>query len=108
MSSIDVIIPIKGRPELLQNRSLPSLLAQTLQTFKVTIVDDGSTLEEFQKIQEIAVECRRKGLNIDVIQNGGSAGAAGGPMRSPAAGPGAGRGCGCGGGGLADGHHPPS
>ena len=77
MSSIDVIIPIKGRPELLQNRSLPSLLAQTLQTFKVTIVDDGSTLEEFQNIQEIAKEFRQKGLNINVIQNGGTSSAAG-------------------------------
>ncbi len=77
MRSIDIIIPIKGRPELLQDRSLPSLLAQTLPTFKVTIVDDGSTLEDFQKIQDIAGAYRRKGLNIDVIQNGGSAGAAG-------------------------------
>ena len=77
MSSIDIIIPIKGRPELLQHRSLPSLLVQTLSTFKVTIVDDGSTLEEFQKIQEIAGEYRQKGLNIDVIQNGGAAGVAG-------------------------------
>ena len=77
MSSIDIIIPIKGRPELLQERSLPSLLAQTLPTFRVTIVDDGSTLEDFQKIQDIAGAYRQKGLNIDVIQNGGSAGAAG-------------------------------
>ena len=77
MSLIDIIIPIKGRPELLQERSLPSLLVQTLPTFRVTIVDDGSTLEEFQKIQEIAEECRQKGLTIDVIQNGGTAGAAG-------------------------------
>ena len=77
MSLIDIIIPIKGRPELLQDRSLPSLLAQTLPTFKVTNVDDGSTLEEFQKIQEIAEDCRQKGLKIDVIRNGGAAGAAG-------------------------------
>lgn len=77
MSLIDIIIPIKGRPELLQDRSLPSLLAQTLPTFKVTIVDDGSTLEDFQKIQDIAGAYRQKGLNIDVIQNGGSPGAAG-------------------------------
>lgn len=77
MSSIDIIIPIKGRPELLQERSLPSLLEQTLKTFKVTIVDDGSTQEEFQKIQDIAGKYRQKGLKIDVIQNGGSAGAAG-------------------------------
>ena len=77
MRSIDIIIPIKGRPELLHERSLPSLLAQTLQTFKVTIVDDGSTLEEFQNIQEIARKFRQKGLKIDVIQNGGSPGAAG-------------------------------
>ena len=77
MSSIDIIIPIKGRPELLQHRSLPSLLVQTLSTFKETIVDDGSTLEEFQKIQEIAGEYRQKGLNIDVIKNGGAAGVTG-------------------------------
>ena len=77
MRSIDIIIPIKGRPELLQDRSLPSLLAQTLQTFRVTIVDDGSTLEDFQKIQDLAGAYRQKGLNIDVIQNGGSPGAAG-------------------------------
>jgi len=77
MSSIDIIIPIKGRPELLQERSLPSLLAQTLKTFKVTIVEDGSTQEEFQEIQDIAGKYRQKGLNIDVIQNGGAAGAAG-------------------------------
>ena len=77
MSLIDIIIPIKGRPELLQERSLPSLLTQSLSNFRVTIVDDGSTLEEFQTIQEIAEECRRKGLNIDVIQNAGAAGVAG-------------------------------
>lgn len=77
MSLIDIIIPIKGRPELLQDRSLPSLLAQTLQTFRVTIVDDGSTLEDFQKIQDLVGPYRQKGLNIDVIQNGGSPGAAG-------------------------------
>ena len=77
MNSIDIIIPIKGRPELLQDRSLPSLLAQTLQTFKVTIVDDGSTQEEFQQIEEIAKEFRQKGLEIDVIHNNESPGAAG-------------------------------
>ena len=77
MSLIDIIIPIKGRPELLQDRSLPSLLVQTLQTFKVTIVDDGSTKEESQQIEEIAREYRQRGLNIQVIQNGGSPGAAG-------------------------------
>lgn len=77
MNSIDIIIPIKGRPELLQDRSLPSLLAQTLQTFKVTIVDDGSTQEEFQQIEEIAKEFRQKGLEIDVIHNDESPGAAG-------------------------------
>ena len=77
MSSIDIIIPIKGRPELLHDRSLRSLLAQTLQTFKVTIVDDGSTQGEVEQIEEIAEEYRQKGLTIDVIQNGRSSGAAG-------------------------------
>lgn len=77
MSLIDIIIPIKGRPELLQERSLHSLLTQTLSTFSVTIVDDGSTQEEFQQIVEIAKEFRQKGLEIDVIRNGGSPGAAG-------------------------------
>ena len=77
MSSIDIIIPIKGRPELLDDRSLHSLLVQTLQAFKVTIVDDGSTQEEFQQIKEIAEGYRQKGMHIDVLQNRGAAGAAG-------------------------------
>ena len=77
MSSIDIIIPIKGRPELLHDRSLRSLLAQTIQTFKVTIVDDGSTQGELEQIEEIAEEYRQKGLTIDVIKNGRSSGAAG-------------------------------
>ena len=77
MSSIDIVIPIKGRPEMLHNRSLPSLLTQTLKTFKVTIVDDGSTQEEFQKIESIAQNYRKKGIHIDVIRNQGAPGAAG-------------------------------
>ena len=77
MNRIDVIIPIKGRSEMLFRRSLPSLLTQTFQGFKVTIVDDGSTEEDFQKIETAAKEFRQKGLLIDVIQNQGVPGAAG-------------------------------
>lgn len=77
MRSIDVIIPIKGRPQLLNKRSLPSLLHQTLQDFKITIIDDGSDEEDFLQIQSIAEEYRNKGLDIHTYKNGGSAGAAG-------------------------------
>lgn len=77
MNQIDVIIPIKSRSEMLFRRSLPSLLTQTFQGFKVTIVDDGSTEEDFQKIETAAQEFRQKGLLIDVIQNRGIPGAAG-------------------------------
>ena len=77
MSSIDIIIPIKGRPELLHDRSLPSLLAQNLQTFKVTIVDDGSTQREFQQVEGIVEGYRQKGMHISVLQNQGASGAAG-------------------------------
>lgn len=77
MSSIDVIMPVKGRPQLLQERSLPSLLHQSIQDFKVTIIDDGSDPEDFVRIQSIAEEHRNKGLLIDVLKNKGAAGAAG-------------------------------
>lgn len=77
MSYIDVIIPIKGRPRLLRERSLPSLLNQTYKDFKVTIIDDGSDEEDFQHIQSISEEYRNNGLQIDVNKNGGSVGAAG-------------------------------
>ena len=77
MSSIDIIIPIKGSPELLHDRSLPSLLAQNLQTFKVTIVDDGSTQREFQQVEGIVEGYRQKGMHINVLQNQGASGAAG-------------------------------
>lgn len=77
MNNIDIIIPIKGRSEMLQERSLPSLLHQTMQDFKVTIVDDGSAEGDFRQIQSIAEEHRNKGLHIDVVKNEGAAGAAG-------------------------------
>ena len=67
MSSIDVIIPIRAPPSC--SRIAVWLLVGTDPSdFKVTIVDDGSTLEEFQNIQEIAKEFRQKGLNINVIR----------------------------------------
>ena len=77
MSSIDVIIPVKGRPQLLHERSLPSLLNQIMQDFKVTIIDDGSDEEDFRQIQSITEEYRNKGLHIAVVKNDGSTGAAG-------------------------------
>jgi len=77
MSSIDIIIPIKSRPEMLQERSLPSLLNQTFQDFQVTVVDDGSSEEDFQRIQTISRAFSKKGLNIRVIRNEGGSGAAG-------------------------------
>ena len=77
MSSIDVIIPVKGRPRLLHERSLPSLLNQTYKDFKVAIVDDGSQEVEARQILSIAEEYRKKGLVIDVVQNQGVTGAAG-------------------------------
>jgi len=77
MSSIDIIIPIKGRPEMLQERSLPSLLNQSFQDFLVTVVDDGSSEEDFQRIQTITHAFSKKGLNMRVIRNEGRPGAAG-------------------------------
>ncbi len=77
MNKIDVIIPIKGRPHMLRERSLRSLLSQNFTDFKVTIVDDASSEEDFQKIQSIAEEYRNKGLQIDVVKNEGTEGAAG-------------------------------
>ena len=62
---------------MLLERSLPSLAKQTFKTFKVTIVDDGSTRGEFQQIKTIAEEYRQSGLQIDVVQNQGSTGASG-------------------------------
>lgn len=76
MNSIDVIIPVKGRPRLLQERSLPSLLRQTIQGFKVTIIDDGSNEMDFLQIQSTVEDYRNKGLHIDVHKNARSAGAA--------------------------------
>lgn len=77
MSSIDIIIPIKGRPEMLQERSLPSLLNQSFQDFQVTVVDDGSSEEDFQRIQTISHAFSKSGLNMNVIRNEGRSGAAG-------------------------------
>lgn len=77
MSSIDIIIPIKGRPEMLQERSLPSLLNQSFQDFQVTVVDDGSSEEDFQRIQTFTHAFSQKGLNMRVIRNEGRPGAAG-------------------------------
>ena len=77
MTKIDVIIPIKGRPGMLQERSLPSLLKQTLQDFKVTIVDDGSSEEDLRTIDETAKEFSENGLDIAVLKNQGAPGAAG-------------------------------
>ena len=77
MSSIDIIIPIKGRPDMLQERSLPSLLNQSFQDFQVTVVDDGSSEEDFQRIQTISHAFSKKGLNMRVIRNEGKSGAAG-------------------------------
>ena len=77
MSYIDVIIPVKGRPQLLYERSLPSLLHQTIQDFKVTIIDDGSNEMDFLQVQSTVEDYRNKGLHIDVHKNAGSAGAAG-------------------------------
>lgn len=77
MSYIDVIIPVKGRPQLLHERSLPSLLHQTIQDFKVTIIDDGSNEMDFLQVQSTVEDYRNKGLHIDVHKNAGSAGAAG-------------------------------
>lgn len=77
MNRIDVIIPVKRRPQLLRERCLPSLLHQTMQDFKVTIIDDGSDEKDFQQIQSTVEDYRNKGLYIDVHKNNGSSGAAG-------------------------------
>ena len=77
MSKIDVIIPIKYRPHLLKERSLPSLLRQTFQDFKVTVVVDGSTFGDHQIIEAIAKAFSGRGLDISIMKNRGAAGAAG-------------------------------
>jgi glycosyltransferase involved in cell wall biosynthesis len=77
MSTIDVIIPIKGRPEMLKERSLPSLLNQSYKDFKVTVVDDGSDHHDFEFMKGIVTEYRGFGLDIQLLRNSGTPGAAG-------------------------------
>jgi glycosyltransferase involved in cell wall biosynthesis len=77
MSKIDVIIPIKGRPAMLRERSLPALQSQTIQDFKVTIVDDGSSSGDFVEITQIIGEFCRTGMDIKLLKNIGNPGAAG-------------------------------
>lgn len=75
MHEIDVIIPVKGRPEVLSERSLPSLRAQHYTSFQVTIVDDGSTVQESKAIRDTCSEF--SDLNIRILENLGMPGAAG-------------------------------
>lgn len=77
MSKIDVIIPIKGRPSMLFERSLPALRSQTIQDFKVTIVDDGSSPDDFIEIKRIVGQFGKSGMDIDLLENKGESGAAG-------------------------------
>lgn len=77
MSKIDVIIPIKGRPTMLRDRSLPALIAQSFQDFRVTIVDDGSSATERNEIERTIEEFTFKGLDISLLRNEGKSGAAG-------------------------------
>ncbi|MDC3198082.1 glycosyltransferase family 2 protein [bacterium] len=77
MSKIDIIIPIKGRPAMLRERSLPALQSQTIQDFKVTIVDDGSSPDDFVEINQIIGEFCRTGMDVKLLKNIGNPGAAG-------------------------------
>ncbi|MDA8606184.1 glycosyltransferase family 2 protein [Flavobacteriales bacterium] len=77
MNPVDIIIPIKGRPAMLRERSLPALQSQTIQDFKVTIVDDGSSSDDFVEINQIIGEFCRTGMDIKLLKNIGNPGAAG-------------------------------
>ena len=75
MHDIDIIIPVKGRPHVLAERSLPSLRAQTFTSFEVILVDDGSNFTDAQAIQDIS--SKFTDLNIRILNNQGESGAAG-------------------------------
>ena len=75
MHDIDIIIPVKGRPHVLAERSLPSLRAQTFTSFEVILVDDGSNVTDAQAIQDIS--SKFADLNIRILKNQGESGAAG-------------------------------
>ncbi len=77
MSKIDVIIPIKGRPNKLSERCLPALQRQTFKDFHITVIDDGSSPHELQMITDTIIKFRSNGLSISLAQNEGHPGAAG-------------------------------
>ena len=62
---------------MLRERSLPALQSQTIQDFKVTIVDDGSSSDDFVEITQIIGEFCRTGMDIKLLKNIGNPGAAG-------------------------------
>ena len=62
---------------MLFERSLPALHSQTIQDFKVTIVDDGSSPDDFIEIKRIVRQFGKSGMDIDLLENKGEAGAAG-------------------------------
>lgn len=62
---------------MLRERSLPALQSQTIQDFKVTIVDDGSTPDDFVEINQIIGEFCRTGMDIKLLKNTGNPGASG-------------------------------
>lgn len=51
---ISVVIPTRGRPELLMNRSLPSALAQSHEPLEVVVVVDGPDPVTEQLLAELA------------------------------------------------------
>ena len=62
---------------MLRERSLPALQSQTIQDFKVTIVDDGSSSDDFVEINQIIGEFCKTGMDIKLLKNIGNPGAAG-------------------------------
>ena len=62
---------------MLRERSLPALQSQTIQDFKVTIVDDGSSHDDFVEINQIIGEFCRTGMDVKLLKNIGNPGAAG-------------------------------
>ena len=62
MPKFSIIIPTYNRKDLLRERSLKSLLNQTLKDFEVIVVNDGG-----EDVSDVIEEYKNKGLNIKYL-----------------------------------------
>ena len=60
-AKVSVVIPIKGRPQLFE-MTAQSLVEQTFPHWEALVVDDGSSVDEFRRITEIAGRDQRMRL----------------------------------------------